>query len=103
MSSYDQTAMPRWVPYIWLAYLTFFLWQPIAGPTSGKQWFATGLALVVFLFFYFTFFRTRIARTKGWLYERVLSLRCSSQNLKPQKRQDFRSHVPQEHSLRGSC
>jgi hypothetical protein len=68
--------MPRWVPYIWLAYLTFFLWQPIAGPTSGKQWLATGLALVVFLFFYFTFFRTRIARTKGWLYGRVLSLRC---------------------------
>lgn len=59
MSSYDQTRVPRWVPYIWLAYLTFFLWQPIAGPTSGKQWLATGLALVVFLFFYFSFFRTR--------------------------------------------
>jgi hypothetical protein len=39
----------------------------IAGPTSGKQWLATGLALVVFLFFYFTFFRTRIAGAKGWL------------------------------------
>jgi hypothetical protein len=55
MSSRDQPRMPCWVPYIWLAYLTFFLWQPIAGPTGGKQWLATGLALVVFLFFYFTF------------------------------------------------
>jgi two-component system sensor histidine kinase DesK len=59
MKQCEPTGMPRWVPYIWLAYLTFFLWQPIAGPTSRGQWLATGVALVVFLFFYFSFFRAR--------------------------------------------
>lgn len=59
MSSGVHTRVPHWVPYIWLAYLTFFLWQPIAGPTSWQQWWATGIALVVFLFFYFSFFRSR--------------------------------------------
>lgn len=58
MSSGEPTRMPRWVPYIWLAYLTFFLWQPIAGPTSRREWCATGVALAIFLVFYFSFFRT---------------------------------------------
>jgi two-component system sensor histidine kinase DesK len=51
--------MPGWVPYIWLAYLTYFLWGPIAGPTSWRQWLATGAGVAAFLFFYFSFFRSR--------------------------------------------
>lgn len=58
MSSCKQTRVPGWVPYIWLAYLTFFLWDPIVGPTSWQQWLATGAGVAAFLFFYFSFFRS---------------------------------------------
>jgi two-component system sensor histidine kinase DesK len=58
MSAGFQNKVPRWVPYIWLGYLIFFLWGPITGNTSWQQWTATGAALVAFLFFYFKFFRT---------------------------------------------
>jgi len=59
MNERFQERVPRWVPYIWLAYLIFFLWGPINGPTSRLQWAATGVGLVAFLFLYFCFFRTR--------------------------------------------
>src|SRR5947209_12223164 len=59
MKASVQNRVPRWVPFIWLAYLTFFLWQPITGHTSRAQWVATVAGLVVFLFLYFTFFVTR--------------------------------------------
>ena len=62
MQAYVKSRVPRWVPFIWLAYLTFFLWGPIKGPTSAAQWVATGVALVMFLFLYFTFFLT----SKPW-------------------------------------
>src|SRR5882672_11678886 len=62
MQAYVKSRVPRWVPFIWLAYLTFFLWGPIKGPTSSAEWIATGVALVVFLFLYFTFFLT----SKPW-------------------------------------
>src|SRR5262249_46134429 len=54
----DLTRVPGWVPYIWLAYLTFFLWDPIAGPTSWQRWAATGTGVAAFLFLYFSFFRS---------------------------------------------
>src|SRR5579864_8469789 len=54
-----QTRIPRWVPYIWLAYLTFFLWQPVANRAGWAEWGATGAAIPVFLFLYFSFFRAR--------------------------------------------
>ncbi len=59
MKDFEQSRMPRWVPYIWLAYLTFFLWQPVMNGASRMQWLATGIGLGVFLFFYFNFFRTQ--------------------------------------------
>jgi len=59
MRAYVQSRVPRWVPFIWLAYLTFFLWQPITQHASRTEWIATAAALVVFLFFYFAFFVTR--------------------------------------------
>jgi two-component system, NarL family, sensor histidine kinase DesK len=60
MSAFDQTKVPRWVPYIWLAYLIFFLWGPVTHHTNWQQWVATGAGLATFLFFYFTFFRTSL-------------------------------------------
>jgi len=59
MRAYVQSRVPRWVPFIWLAYLTFFLWQPITQHASRAEWIATAATLVVFLFFYFAFFVTR--------------------------------------------
>jgi two-component system, NarL family, sensor histidine kinase DesK len=58
MAAYMKTRIPRWVPFIWLAYLTFFLWVPVTGHTSTEQWAATAVGLVVFLFFYFSFFHS---------------------------------------------
>jgi two-component system, NarL family, sensor histidine kinase DesK len=62
MQAYVQNRVPRWVPFIWLAYLTFFLWEPITGHTTRAEWIATGVGLVVFLFLYFAFFLT----TRPW-------------------------------------
>ena len=59
MNPCTQTRIPRWVPYIWLAYLTFFLWQPVTEHASPKEWAATLGGLGVFLFLYFSFFRSR--------------------------------------------
>ena len=59
MRAYVQSRVPRWVPFIWLAYLTFFLWQPITQHASRAEWIATAAALIVFLFFYFAFFVTK--------------------------------------------
>ncbi len=58
MQAYVKTRVPRWVPFIWLAYLTFFLWDPVTGHTSSGQWVATATGLAVFLFLYFSFFLT---------------------------------------------
>ena len=59
MRAYVQSRVPRWVPFIWLAYLTFFLWDPMTGRTSGLKWSATIAGIAVFLIFYFAFFVTR--------------------------------------------
>jgi two-component system sensor histidine kinase DesK len=48
-----------WVTYIWLVYLVFFLMHPVLDHVSWKEWVATGLGLVVFLFLYFAFFQCR--------------------------------------------
>jgi len=50
---------PGWVPYIWLAYLVFFLWDPVMYHASWRAWALTGVGLVAFLSFYFVFFSTR--------------------------------------------
>ena len=50
---------PGWVPYIWLAYLVFFLWDPVMYQASWRAWALTGVGLVAFLSFYFVFFSTR--------------------------------------------
>jgi len=59
MRAYTQSRVPKWVPFIWLAYLTFFLWDPVTGHTSGLKWGATAAAIAVFLVLYFAFFFTR--------------------------------------------
>ena len=48
--------IPGWVPYIWLAYLIFFLWDPIVNHASAPKWAIVGAGLVAFLSFYFAFF-----------------------------------------------
>lgn len=50
---------PGWVAYIWLVYLVFFLWGPIADHARVREWIITGLGLVAFLALYFAFFSTR--------------------------------------------
>jgi two-component system, NarL family, sensor histidine kinase DesK len=50
--------VPGWVPYIWLAYLVFFLWDPIVYHASWQKWTIIGAALAAFLSFYFAFFHT---------------------------------------------
>jgi len=47
---------PGWVPYIWLAYLIFFLWDPVMYHIGWREWTLTALGLVAFLCFYFSFF-----------------------------------------------
>ena len=59
MSSRVQTRVPRWVPYIWLAYLLFFLWQPVVDHVGWRTWTATVAGLCAFLFLYFSFFGSR--------------------------------------------
>jgi two-component system sensor histidine kinase DesK len=59
MPSRVQTRVPRWVPYIWLAYLFFFLWEPVMEHAGWRTWIATSAALCAFLFFYFSFFKSR--------------------------------------------
>jgi two-component system, NarL family, sensor histidine kinase DesK len=49
---------PGWIPYIWLAYLIFFLWEPVMHNTGWKEGLTTALGLAAFLCFYFTFFFT---------------------------------------------
>ncbi len=49
--------VPRWVPYIWLAYLIFFVGDFGGAHTDSRRWILTGIGLVVFLSFYFAFFR----------------------------------------------
>jgi two-component system, NarL family, sensor histidine kinase DesK len=58
-----QARVPRWVPYIWLAYLSFFLWQPVTEHAGWRVWVATGAGLCAFLFFYFSFFNSRKSRS----------------------------------------
>jgi hypothetical protein len=58
MTSRVQTRVPRWVPYIWLAYLFFFLWEPVMEHAGWRTWIATSAALCAFLFFYFSFFNS---------------------------------------------
>lgn len=43
-----------WAPYIWLAYFGFFFIHPIADHVRWKEWLATAVATVVFLFLYFS-------------------------------------------------
>jgi len=50
---------PGWVTYIWLVYLVFFLWGPIADHAGARQWCLTALGLVAFLSLYFVFFSCR--------------------------------------------
>ena len=50
--------VPGWVPYIWLGYLIFFLWDPIVYHASVRQWGMVGAGLVAFLSLYFAFFHT---------------------------------------------
>lgn len=55
---FQQRREPRWVPYIWLAYLIFYLWEPMTGHYSPAKLAFTGVGLAAFLFLYFTFFRS---------------------------------------------
>lgn len=45
-----------WMPLIWLPYLGFFILQPIMDHVSLKLWLVDGLAVVVFLFLFFSMF-----------------------------------------------
>jgi len=48
-----------WVAYVWLVYLVFYLWGPIAGHAGGRTWAITLAGLAVFLGFYFGVFYTK--------------------------------------------
>jgi two-component system, NarL family, sensor histidine kinase DesK len=48
-----------WAPYVWLVFLSFFLFQPVLGHANAKEWVITGLASVVFVTLYFAIFWTR--------------------------------------------
>jgi two-component system sensor histidine kinase DesK len=48
--------VPGWVPYIWLAYLIFFLWDPITRHAGPRDWTFTLAGVVAFLSFYFAYF-----------------------------------------------
>src|SRR5271166_4282112 len=45
-----------WAPYIWLAYLSFFLLDPILNHAGWKQWLLTAIGTVIFLVLYFGLF-----------------------------------------------
>ena len=49
---------PGWVTYIWLVYLVFFLWGPVADHAGVRQWCLTAVGLIAFLVLYFVFFST---------------------------------------------
>jgi two-component system, NarL family, sensor histidine kinase DesK len=46
-----------WAPYGWLAFLSFFLLEPIFNHAGWRRWSATLLGTAVFLFLYFSLFR----------------------------------------------
>jgi two-component system sensor histidine kinase DesK len=48
-----------WAPYVWLVFLSFFLFQPVLGHANAKEWVITGVASVVFVTLYFAIFWTR--------------------------------------------
>jgi len=48
-----------WAPYVWLVFLAFFLFQPVLGHTSVKEWIITGVASAVFVTLYFAVFWVR--------------------------------------------
>ena len=48
-----------WVAYVWLVYLVFYLWGPIAGHASARTWSVTLAGLAVFLGLYFGTFYTK--------------------------------------------
>jgi two-component system sensor histidine kinase DesK len=50
-----------WVKYVWLIYLSFFIFAPSQARASWPVLIAGGLAIPVFLFLYFSIFRT-----SGW-------------------------------------
>jgi len=47
---------PGWLPYVWLAYLIFFLWDPVMYRVGWREWTFTAVGLLAFLCFYFPFF-----------------------------------------------
>jgi two-component system sensor histidine kinase DesK len=51
-----------WAPYIWLAYLSFFLIQPVLDHAGWKEWALTALATSAFLCLYFGLFWLRRPR-----------------------------------------
>jgi two-component system, NarL family, sensor histidine kinase DesK len=48
-----------WAPYVWLVFLSFFLFQPVLGHANAKEWVITCVASVVFVTLYFAIFWTR--------------------------------------------
>jgi two-component system sensor histidine kinase DesK len=42
-----------WTPYVWLFYLSFFLLDPLQGPTPAGEWLATAAVVAAFLPLYF--------------------------------------------------
>ena len=48
-----------WAPYVWLVFLSFFLFQPVLGHANAKEWIITGVASLVFVVLYFAIFWVR--------------------------------------------
>ncbi len=48
-----------WAPYVWLVFLSFFLFQPVLGHASAKEWVITGVASLTFVVLYFAVFWVR--------------------------------------------
>ena len=49
----------RWIPYVWLIYLLFFLRPLFLEPTPAWHWAVSGIALGLFLWLYFKAYRVR--------------------------------------------
>ncbi len=45
-----------WAPYVWLVFLSFFLFQPVLGHAGEREWLLTVSAILIFLVLYFGIF-----------------------------------------------
>jgi len=67
MNSMECVPDHGWMKYGWLAYLVFVILAPIANQARWPVWLGTGLAILVFLYLYFSAFRARGRRQSYYI------------------------------------